>query len=104
MGENEVLDTNVLIEGKHGTATIFSAVEYPKAVQPGNHFIFPDRKDFLLSIEISTGLLRKGKPVPAVDVVIASMCLNRNAALRTRDAHFRVIQELYPGLELRLDE
>ena len=104
MGENEVLDTSVLIEGKNGRATIFSAVEYPKAVQPSNDFMFPTSKDFLLSIEIATGLLRKGKPLPAVDVVIASMCLNRNTALRTRDAHFRVIQELYPGLELRLEE
>jgi len=93
-----------LIEGERGTATIFSAVEYPKAVQPDNDFIFPTKRDFLLSIEIATALLRKGKPLPAVDVVVASMCLNRNAALRTRDSHFKVIQELYPAFELRLEE
>jgi hypothetical protein len=104
MGQDEILDTSTLIQGKGGTATIFSAIEFPKAVQPENEFIFPTRKDFVLSIEIATNLLRKGKPLPAVDVVISSMCLNRNAALRTRDAHFKVIQELYPGFELLLEE
>jgi hypothetical protein len=104
MGQNEILDTSTLILGKGGRATIFSAIEFPKAVQPGNEFIFPTRKDFVLSIEIATNLLRKGKPLPAVDIVIASMCLNRNAALRTRDAHFKAIQELYPGFELLLEE
>ncbi len=102
MAKDEVLDTNILMGGQAGTTTILNAIEYPKALEGANRFLLPTRKDYLLSIEIASNLLRQGKPLPAIDLVVAAMCLNRRMALRTRDAHFKLIQELYPGFDLRL--
>ena len=103
MGTDEVLDTNLLIDGEKGTSTILNAVEYPKALEEGNRFLLPRKKDYVLAVEIATALLQKGKPLPAMDIIIAAICLNRRVALRTKDTHFKFIQDLYPGFELRLD-
>lgn len=93
MEANKVLDTSALIQGIRGLTTIFSAVEYPRGVK-GCDVILPTLIDYCRAIEISRILYQKGTPVPATDILIASIALNRNLILVTKDKHFEKIPEL----------
>ena len=103
MAENEILDTNLLIRGELGDSTIFSAIEYPKVIDADVKLLVPARKDYLLAIEIAADLYRAGTPLPALDIIIAAMCINRHRVLRTRDSHYKAIADVRPELELRLE-
>jgi len=46
------------------------------------------RDDVLLSIELQKRLRAAGKPKPFSDLLIASVCINRNEELITRDEDF----------------
>jgi len=99
----EVLDTNLLIEGKRGLTTIFSVIEYPPASK-GNRVLFPKREDFLKSIEIMVKLREIGKPAPAIDVLIAAICIRRDLKLLTKDKHFLFIKEVEPEFRVEIVE
>ncbi len=47
-----------------------------------------ERKDILLSIELQRRLRAIGKPKPFADILIASICINRNEELITKDKDF----------------
>lgn len=104
MEADEVLDTNLLMEGKTGLTTAFNVVEYPKALERGVEVLWPERRDFVTAIEIMVGLLRRGTPLPAIDVLIAAMCVNRGLTLATKDEHFEHIRAVRRDFDLRLLE
>ncbi|NOZ76643.1 MAG: PIN domain-containing protein [Euryarchaeota archaeon] len=104
MEKDEVVDTNLLMEGKGSLTTILNIIEYPKAVEGEVDVLFPGQEDYNKAIEVMARLYEKGTPVPAVDVILAAMCLNRKLALRTRDRHFKVIAEAFPGFKVRLEK
>ena len=56
--------------------------------------IYPLKSDYNLAIKLSKDLLKIGKPLPAIDVMVAAMALNRAMILVTSDSHFAVIQEI----------
>ena len=64
--------------------------------------IYPSTEDYRLAILLSKDLLKMGKPVPAVDITIAAVALNRNLVLETSDKHFKIIREINRELKLRL--
>ena len=78
MEKDEVVDTNLLMEGKGKLTTIFNLIEYPKALERELEILWPKKEDFYKSIEIMNKLLKEGRPVPVIDVLIASMCINRD--------------------------
>ena len=49
---------------------------------------------------ISQKLYNIGKPVPAVDVLIASVCLNRALPVVSKDKHFLAIKEVVKELQV----
>ncbi len=102
MEEDEVFDTNLLMEGKGKLTTIFNLVEYPKALERGVEVLFPDKKDYYRAIEIMTQLYEIGKPLPALDVILASMCLNRKLTLRTKDVHFQRLADISSEFKLKI--
>ncbi len=97
----EVLDTNLLIEGRRGLTTILNVIEYPPASK-GSRLLFPKREDFLKSIEIMVKLREIGKPVPAMDVIIAAMCMRRDLKLLTKDRHFLFVKEVEPEFRVEV--
>ena len=97
----DVLDTNLLIEGRRGITTIFNVIEYPPATK-GCRILFPHKEDYLKAIEIMVKLRRIGKPSPAMDVIIAAMCIRRGLRLLTKDAHFIPIKEVEPDFIIEL--
>ena len=51
-------------------------IEFPKALELDLVVIYPSKLDYELALKLSTELLRIGKPVPAIDAIIAAIALN----------------------------
>ncbi|MCD6368317.1 MAG: hypothetical protein J7L38_00800 [Thermoproteales archaeon] len=86
-----------------GFTTILNVIEFPKALEVKKlKIIYPSTEDYRLAILLSKDLLKMGKPVPAVDITIAAVALNRNLVLETSDKHFKIIREINRELKLRL--
>lgn len=102
MEAKEILDTSVAIEKKEGTITIFTVIEYPNSVKKSFDIIFPEMIDYVKAIEIAHKLQEKGKPVGAIDIIIAGMCLNRSAQLLTKDNDFGIISEIFTEFEVSI--
>ena len=103
MEAHKVLDTNLLIDGESGVTTILNVIEYPKSLENlDNSIIWPTRRDYLTAIEIMVLLLESGKPIPAVDVLLSAICLNRKLTLATRDKHFKYVKSVKEELSLEI--
>ncbi len=102
MEKKEILDTSVAIERKEGIVSVFTVVEHPPSL---NKFeiLFPDNQDYIKAIEISNKLREKGKPMGAVDILIAAICLNREAKLITKDKDFNIIKTIFPEFKLKIN-
>lgn len=90
--EGAVLDTTLLIDGKRGVTTVFSIIEFPPAIEECT-VLWPRQQDYLRAIDLAVKLRLKGKPIGCTDIIIASMCLNRNLRLATKDRDFHAVQE-----------
>ncbi len=102
MEETEIFDTNLLMEGKGTATTIFCIIEYPKALEMNLKVLWPEKADYVKAIEVMVLMFKKGTPLPAIDIIMASMCINRDLALVTKDKHFEHIQKSVPGFKLIL--
>jgi predicted nucleic acid-binding protein len=108
--EEVVYDTNRLISllksGKHnakGFTTILNILEFPKALDLKElAVIYPTLDDYDESLKISAALLRKGTPLPAVDILIASICIRRNLTLCTMGSHFASVKSVRNNFKLEL--
>ena len=108
--EEVVYDTNQLISllksGKHGVngfTTIFNIIEFPKALDLKElAVIYPTLDDYDESLKISAALLRKGTPLPAIDILVASICIRRNLTLCTADNHFTNVKSVRNTFKLEL--
>ena len=108
--EEVVYDTNQLISllksGKHdvkGFTTILNIIEFPKALDLKElAVIYPTLDDYDESLKISAALLRKGTPLPAIDILVASICIRRNLTLCTTDKHFTNIKSVRNTFKLEL--
>ncbi len=98
--EESLYDTNSLIDAYReketidGCTTILNIIEFPKAVEFDLRVLFPSKSDYNLALIISTELLKAGKPIPAVDSVIAAVALNNRLKLVTKDKHFLMVKEV----------
>jgi len=109
MGE-ALYDTSVLVEIQRrgvrelrGYTTILNVVEYPKALRiRGLKVIYPDVRDYNLALVISKDLYKLGKPVPAIDVVVAAVAVNRGLKLIASDRHFEHVREIRRDLMLEV--
>ena len=102
METKEIFDTSVAMSKDSGLVTIFSVVEYPPCSDKSFDVIFPDIMDYMKSIEIANKLRKIGKTIGAIDIMIASMCLNRSAKLITKDKDFKVIREIFSNFDFDL--
>ncbi len=98
--EESLYDTNRLIDAYKekrtidGYTTILNLIEFPKAMEFNLRVLFPSKSDYHLALIISTELIKAGKPIPAVDSVIAAVALNNKLKLVTKDKHFLQVKEV----------
>jgi tRNA(fMet)-specific endonuclease VapC len=108
--EEIVYDTNQLINhlktdksSFKGLTTIFNIIEFPKALELRElDVIYPTIDDYNESLKISAALLKKGKPLPAIDILIATICIRRDLTLSTLDQHFATIKSVRNDFKLKL--
>ena len=108
--EEIVYDTNQLITflktGKtcvKGLTTIFNIIEFPKALELKElGVIYPTLEDYDESLRISASLVKSGKPLPTIDILVASMCIRRDQTLCTQDKHFMSIKSVRREFKLKL--
>lgn len=108
--EEIVYDTNQLIDfakkakfDLKGFTTVFNIIEFPNATEFQElTVLYPTLEDYEESVDISLALFRKGRPLPAADIMIATMCIKRNLVLCTRDNHFTEIKFVRNSFRLQL--
>lgn len=103
MEKKEILDTSVVIKEKEGVITIFSLIEFPPSSKKNFEIIFPDMEDYAKATDIASELRKRGRLIGAVDILIAAMCLNREAKLITKDQDFEFVKGIYPEFEFKLE-
>ena len=105
-----VYDTNQLINylktdkaNFKGLTTIFNIIEFPKALELKElKVIYPTIEDYNESLKISAALFKKGKPLPTIDILIATICIKRDLTLCTEDQHFTNIKSVRNDFKLNL--
>ncbi|MBS3105948.1 PIN domain-containing protein [Candidatus Woesearchaeota archaeon] len=97
-----MIDTSIAVEKEVGATTIFTVVEYPKCLDYVTEVVYPDDKDFERAIELSRRLTQIGKQIGAIDILIASICINRYLKLITKDNHFGHIKEVDKSFQLKI--
>jgi len=103
MEKGKVIDINQLIDGKTGVTTILNVIEYPKSLEKeGLQVIWPTKSDYLTAIDLMVLLLEAGKPIPAIDVLLSAICLNRDMTLVTKDKHFEDVKSVKQELSLEI--
>jgi predicted nucleic acid-binding protein len=110
MEEATVYDTSTLIgllkSGRRdvkGFTTILNIIEFPKALElEGLGVIYPNVEDYDEALKVSALLLKRGKPLPAIDILIAAICLRRGLTLMTGDEHFRHIKSVKKEFKIEL--
>lgn len=84
-----------------GNTTIFCIIEFPPA---GKYCkaLFPTRQDFKTALGIAWKLRKIGKPIGDIDMLNASMCLNRDLKFVTKDKDYLNIRLIEPRFKLKL--
>ncbi|TFG26429.1 type II toxin-antitoxin system VapC family toxin [Candidatus Thorarchaeota archaeon] len=108
--ETSLHDTNILIDhvrdgatSLEGYTTILNLIEFPKAVTlQGLDIILPGKDDYDKGFELSLLLLEAGTPIPAIDIVLAAVAINRNLVLQTRDQHFEYVRKINQEFQVRI--
>ncbi|MHA1145639.1 MAG: type II toxin-antitoxin system VapC family toxin [Candidatus Helarchaeota archaeon] len=108
-----LLDTNALIKSAKllkkrkifrrnlTFTTIFCLIEYPIAIKfEALTIIYPNTDDYKNALKYAFELREHGTPLPAIDVLIATIAINRSKYLVTNDEHFKFFQDIEPRLKI----
>ena len=90
-----------MIKRETGVTTVFCVVEFPPATK-NCAIIYPKEKDFDKAIDIASRLRKIGKTVGAIDILNASICINRDLTLFTKDRDYENIMLIEPKFKLKL--
>ena len=108
--EKNLYDTSKLIDAYkkneriRGYTTIFNLIEFPKALELDLVVLYPSKSDYNLALKISTELLKIGKPIPAVDVLISAIAINNNLRVVTRDKHFLFFKDVIDDFKVVVED
>jgi len=110
--EEVLYDTSALInllkserQAARGFTTILNILEFPKALDLKElGILYPTIEDYNEALTIAISLLKISKPLPAIDIVIAAVCLRRGLLLLTTDVHFTHIKSIKNEFNIKLVE
>lgn len=107
--EKDLFDTSALIalrdESREltGATTILNVIEFPKAREFGLlRIIYPTKEDQDYALGTALKLLEIGRPIPAIDLIVAAVCSRRGLALNTKDRHYEHVLRVDESLVLKL--
>ncbi|NMC05707.1 MAG: type II toxin-antitoxin system VapC family toxin [Candidatus Lokiarchaeota archaeon] len=82
------------------SVTIFPAIEFPVALTfPKVLLVLPSAREYTKSFEYACKLRKRGTPIPAMDIVIAAIVVERDATLVSDDVHFALFNAAEPRLK-----
>jgi hypothetical protein len=99
--KGKVLDTSLLIEGKRGLTPVFCVIEHPPALEQCI-ILWPDQFDYSRAVDLACKLRAKGTPIGCTDILIASMCMNRNMTLYTKDNDFKAVKAVEASFKVKI--
>lgn len=111
MGEI-LFDINTLIElarsnqkNIEGYTTIFNVIEFPKSTGIFGKItiIFPSSQDYELALELSIKLYKIGKAIPAMDILVCTICYNNKLTLISKDKYIDAINEIWDDFQISQD-
>jgi len=85
---------------KEGVITVFTLIEFPPSAKCSFDILLPELEDYAKAAEIAGILRAYGSPIGAIDILIASMCLNRFAKLLTKDYDFMAVKKFFPDFQV----
>lgn len=108
-----LLDTSVAVDRAKSRIpinediTAVTLVEFPRIIYYKlfkGKVTFPIRHDFILAHKLQLGLLEVGKPQAFSDLLVASIAINRDEELVTRDQDLEIISSVAKrlGYEVKL--
>ncbi|MEJ2780691.1 type II toxin-antitoxin system VapC family toxin [Stygiolobus sp. CP850M] len=109
--KEKIYDTNVLIdlfktskikEFDYIITSIFNVIEFPPILKYASKLIiiYPTKDDYTLALKMMVKLRELGKPVGIIDLMIASIAVQRNMIVVSNDKDIEVIKEIEPRLEV----
>jgi predicted nucleic acid-binding protein len=99
---SELIELRKAGDRTEGYTTILNLIEFPKGVEMERlTTLYPTKEDFDRSLVWSAQLLRRGTPVPAIDLIVSAISVRLGLQLVTRDRHFKEIKSAVPELNLR---
>ena len=107
-----ILDTSIVIDRAksneliHEDITVVTLIEYPRIAFYKYFYgriIFPTHYDYLLAYRLQLELIKLGRPQTFSDLIIASIAINREEELVTRDKDFKQISKAAEKLGLKMN-
>lgn len=81
--------------------TIFNVIEHPPVLHRKLvSVLYPTFDNYTHCVEYAIKLREKGTPLPAVDILIATIAIDENACLVTDDVHFESVQDITSSLKI----
>ena len=94
------MDKKPLKEG-FSFATIFSIIEFPSAFSYTNlSVIYPSYEHYEKAFANDVLLRERGIPIPAIDILIGTIAIDKNLILVSDDSHFNFIKKMNSDLKL----
>jgi tRNA(fMet)-specific endonuclease VapC len=101
---SELIELRKAGDETEGYTTILNLIEFPKGVElMGLKTLYPTKEDYDNALIWSAELLKRGNPVPAIDLIISAISVRLGLQLVTRDRHFRHIKSAVKDLLLRTE-
>jgi len=86
-----------------GYTTILNIIEFPKALLMKRlTILYPTIEDLNEAINMSKELMKIGKPISAVDIVMACIAMRNGLTLVTMDTDLENIKLIKPDFKIRL--
>jgi tRNA(fMet)-specific endonuclease VapC len=99
---SELIELRRAGEQPDGYTTVLNLIEFPKGVELEHlEILYPTKEDYDKSLIWSAQMLKRGTPVPAVDLVISAISVRLGLQLVTRDRHFKEIKSTVSELKIR---
>jgi tRNA(fMet)-specific endonuclease VapC len=99
---SELIELRKAGDQAEGYTTILNLIEFPKGVELRRlKTLYPTKEDYDNALVWSAEMLRRGTPVPAIDLLISAISVRLGLQLVTRDRHFKHIKSFVHELSIR---
>ncbi|MGQ4873437.1 MAG: hypothetical protein ACTSVV_06210 [Promethearchaeota archaeon] len=95
------IDKNIFLNKKDLFTTIFTTLEHPPSINEENiKVIYPQNFHYERAFRYALLLRKKGIPIPIIDLLIATITIDKNFILISDDGHFNLFQKIEPRLKI----